>query len=121
MNLKNYIKQSPTGEAKRLAECLGVSKSYMSQMISGLSAVNPERCVVIEKETAGVVTRRDLRPLDWARIWPDLIPKGAALELEKITNGALKCDLSVYKKRPRKYKRRSSPDTSPKENPSEKA
>lgn len=53
--------------------------------------------------------------------WPEIIPKGAALELEKITNGALKCDLSVYKKRPRKYKRRSSPDTSPKENPSEKA
>ncbi|EDT3088914.1 hypothetical protein XS16_005406, partial [Salmonella enterica subsp. enterica serovar Newport] len=27
--------------------------------------------------------------------WPEIIPKGAALELEKITNGALKCDLSV--------------------------
>ncbi|OIN31680.1 hypothetical protein AO411_2029045 [Salmonella enterica subsp. enterica serovar Sarajane] len=53
--------------------------------------------------------------------WSEIIPKGAALELEKITNGALKCDLSVYKKRPRKYKRRSSPDTSPKEKPSEKA
>lgn len=38
--------------------------------------------------------------------WPELIPKGAALELEKITNGALKCDLSVYKSRPRRNKRR---------------
>lgn len=45
--------------------------------------------------------------------WSEIIPKGAALELEKITNGALKCDLSVYKNRPRKNKRRSSPDTSP--------
>lgn len=45
--------------------------------------------------------------------WGNLVPKGAALELEKITNGALKCDLSVYKNRPRKNKRRSSPDTSP--------
>ncbi|EIP3426193.1 hypothetical protein LSE82_005056 [Salmonella enterica] len=45
--------------------------------------------------------------------WPEIIPKCAALELEKITNGALKCDLSVYKNRPRKNKRRSSPDTSP--------
>ncbi|MFZ4219176.1 Cro/CI family transcriptional regulator [Enterobacter ludwigii] len=42
--------------------------------------------------------------------WRGLIPKGAALELEKITNGALKCDLSLYKSRPRKNKR-----TSPKE------
>ncbi|EFQ8337995.1 hypothetical protein HZV21_005093 [Salmonella enterica] len=45
--------------------------------------------------------------------WSEIIPKGAALELEKITNGALKCDLSVYKNRPRKNKRRSSPGTSP--------
>lgn len=75
MNLKNYIKQSSKGEAKRLAGCLGVSKSYMSQMISGLAAVNPERCVVIENETLGAVTRRDLRPLDWRRIWPDLNEK----------------------------------------------
>lgn len=39
--------------------------------------------------------------------WSELIPKGAALELEKITKGALKCDLSVYKSRPRKNKRSS--------------
>lgn len=37
--------------------------------------------------------------------WGDLIPKGAALELEKITNGALKCDLALYKNRPRKNRR----------------
>lgn len=36
--------------------------------------------------------------------WPELIPKGAALELEKLTDGALKCDLSLYKNRPRKNK-----------------
>lgn len=78
MNLKNYIKQSSKGEAKRLAGCLGVSKSYMSQMISGLAAINPERCVVIEKETLGMVTRRDLRPSDWWRVWPDLSNKFGA-------------------------------------------
>ncbi|MBZ1665042.1 Cro/CI family transcriptional regulator [Klebsiella pneumoniae] len=37
--------------------------------------------------------------------WSELIPKGAALELEKITNGALKCDLSLYREHPRKNKR----------------
>ncbi|EGN1928408.1 hypothetical protein IR671_002391 [Salmonella enterica] len=42
-------------------------------------------------------------------LWGELIPKGAALELEKITNGALKCDLSLYKGRQRKNKR--SPST----------
>lgn len=42
--------------------------------------------------------------------WPELIPKGAALELEKITNGALKCDLSLYRAHPRKNKRSQPSD-----------
>ena len=29
-------------------------------------------CVRIENETAGKVTRRDLRPDDWQKIWPEL-------------------------------------------------
>lgn len=37
--------------------------------------------------------------------WSELIPKGAALELEKLTDGALKCDLSMYKVRHRKNNR----------------
>lgn len=37
--------------------------------------------------------------------WPELIPKGAALELEKLTNGALKCDLSLYQNGPRRGRR----------------
>lgn len=40
--------------------------------------------------------------------WPELIPKGAALELEKLTDGALKCDLSLYKSRQRKNKHGSA-------------
>ncbi|GJL37376.1 hypothetical protein TUM17576_41960 [Enterobacter hormaechei] len=42
--------------------------------------------------------------------WGTLIPKSAALELEKITNGALKCDLSLYKGRQRKNKRVQQPE-----------
>ncbi|EFE3785705.1 helix-turn-helix domain-containing protein [Escherichia coli] len=41
--------------------------------------------------------------------WPELIPKGAALELEKLTDGALKCDLNLYKNRSRKNKRGAHP------------
>ena len=38
--------------------------------------------------------------------WGNTIPKGAALELEKITNGALKCDLSLYSEGPRRGRRK---------------
>lgn len=31
-----------------------------------------ERCAAIERATSGAVTRRDLRPNDWHRIWPEL-------------------------------------------------
>jgi DNA-binding transcriptional regulator YdaS (Cro superfamily) len=33
---------------------------------------SPENCVVIERATGGLVTRKDLRPDDWERIWPEL-------------------------------------------------
>jgi DNA-binding transcriptional regulator YdaS (Cro superfamily) len=31
-----------------------------------------EHCATIERATGGAVTRKDLRPDDWARIWPEL-------------------------------------------------
>lgn len=43
--------------------------------------------------------------------WGIIIPKGRALELEKITNGALKCDLDLYKGRQRKNKSNPSKES----------
>ncbi len=34
---------------------------------------SPEYCVAIEQATGGQVSRRDLRPEDWHRIWPELV------------------------------------------------
>lgn len=33
---------------------------------------SPVNCVAIEHATEGKVTRKDLRPHDWASIWPEL-------------------------------------------------
>jgi DNA-binding transcriptional regulator YdaS (Cro superfamily) len=38
----------------------------------------PAYCLAIETATGGAVTRRDLRPGDWHRIWPDLAMKAEA-------------------------------------------
>ncbi len=35
-------------------------------------------CAAIEQATAGKVTRRDLRPDDWQRIWPELATPDSA-------------------------------------------
>jgi DNA-binding transcriptional regulator YdaS (Cro superfamily) len=71
VDLKSYF-VTERGAAKKLAEAIGVSPSYLSQMSSGITPISPERAVSIEKATGGVVTRRDLFPESWERIWPEL-------------------------------------------------
>ncbi|MGT2474577.1 YdaS family helix-turn-helix protein [Paraburkholderia terrae] len=71
MDLKTYISKSERGTAKRIADHIDVSSSYLSQMAAGTSPISPQRCVAIELFTNGSVTRRDLRPRDWRFIWPE--------------------------------------------------
>lgn len=72
MDLKTYISNSPRGTASGLARALSISPSYLSQMASGLAPISPERSVAIERATGGAVSRRELRPEDWQRIWPEM-------------------------------------------------
>ncbi|RXK33851.1 XRE family transcriptional regulator [Arsenophonus endosymbiont of Bemisia tabaci Asia II 3] len=73
MELKKYIDSLERGGSKNLARKLNISKSFLSQMASGLCAISPKRCVEIELVTYGKVSRKDLRPDDWHKIWPELI------------------------------------------------
>ena len=60
------------GRGATLAREIGVSPVMVSQWASGPRVAPIERCVPIERATSGEVTRRDLRPDDWAAIWPEL-------------------------------------------------
>lgn len=75
MNLREYLEKLPRGGAASLAEKLSISPSFLSQIAARTCAVSPERCVEIELATNGEVTRKDLRPDDWERIWPELSEK----------------------------------------------
>jgi DNA-binding transcriptional regulator YdaS (Cro superfamily) len=75
MDLKTYI-QADRGRASRLAKKLGITRSFLSQLASGRAPISPVRCVDIERETEREVTRPELRPDDWVRIWPELVPPG---------------------------------------------
>jgi DNA-binding transcriptional regulator YdaS (Cro superfamily) len=58
------------GGLTKLAEAIGQSTQTVSNWRSrGVPVVH---CAAIEQATGGKVTRRDLRPDDWARIWPEL-------------------------------------------------
>ena len=72
MELKAYLAMAPRGTASKLAASLGISPSYLSQLSGGSSPISPGRCVAIERETRGAVTRKDMRPEDWDLIWPEL-------------------------------------------------
>lgn len=75
MDLKTYI-QADRGRASRLADKLGISRSYLSQLASGKAPLSAARCVAIERETEREVTRQELKSIDWPDIWPELIPPG---------------------------------------------
>lgn len=72
MQFRAYLDLLERGGMTKLADDLKVSISYLSQLASGASPISPARCVEIESATKGVVTRKDLRPNDWAKIWPEL-------------------------------------------------
>ena len=51
----------------------GTTERYLRKAVSAKQVIRPAVCVAIERETQGQVTRKDLRPHDWADIWPELV------------------------------------------------
>lgn len=67
MELKTYLSNLQRGGISKLANALGISSSYLSQLSSGLAPISLERCIEIEKATGGAVRCEELRPdVDWA-------------------------------------------------------
>lgn len=60
------------GSQVGLAKQLKVSPAFVHQMLSGTRPVPPNLCPRLEKLSGGSVSRKDLRPLDWQEIWPEL-------------------------------------------------
>lgn len=54
------------------ARSVGMSQAMLYQITKGLRPVPEKLCVRIERATNGAISRRDLRPDDWADIWPEL-------------------------------------------------
>ncbi len=59
------------GGLAKLAEVMGESAQTVSNWRA--RGVPIQKCAQLERATAGIVTRRDLRPDDWHRIWPELV------------------------------------------------
>ncbi len=73
MKLSNYFEQQGRGAASRLAALIGAYSSDVSDWTNGLRPVPVRFAVAIEAATNRVVSRKDLHPTDWQKIWPELI------------------------------------------------
>lgn len=71
MNLQDWLKQEH-GRQAALARHLGIKPPQVADWISRDKPIPLVHMAAIESYTAGQVTRRDMRPNDWQRIWPEL-------------------------------------------------
>lgn len=78
-----YINESSRIERARFFALVTTSEGYLRKACSVGQRLGPTLCVSIERATNGAVTRRDLRPDDWARIWPELADGAGAIPVEE--------------------------------------
>lgn len=62
MTLNDWFATQPRGAKAEMAEKLGVSRTWMGQVIHGRGTCSPELAVEIHRLTGGAVTREELRP-----------------------------------------------------------
>lgn len=62
MTLIEYFEKKPRGSKLAMANALGVSKTWVSLILSGKQMPSPELCMEIERYTKGQVKRKTLRP-----------------------------------------------------------
>lgn len=60
------------GSMTKLASMIGVSPPTVHEWKTAKRPIPVLRCMSIELATEGIVTRKDLRPDDWHKIWPEL-------------------------------------------------
>ena len=56
-----------------LAQSLQLSQPFVTQMASGAKSIPIEHMAAIESFTDGAVTRQDMHPTGWHRVWPELV------------------------------------------------
>lgn len=69
--LKDWLDKK-NGRRIELARALNVPQSFVTKLASGERPIPINHMAAIEVFTEGEVTRRDMRPDDFARIWPEL-------------------------------------------------
>lgn len=71
MDLRAYC-ELERGNQQRLADGTGLDYGYINQIVNGRRPIPIEHAAKIEELTGGMVTRKEMFPYKWKRIWPEL-------------------------------------------------
>lgn len=87
MELAQWCKEQ-RGRQQGLSKHLGVKQPVVAAWLSRRRPVPVEHGAAIESFTSGAVTRPELFPNDWRRIWPELAAYEAAGQVSQkgVTN-----------------------------------
>lgn len=72
MDLKTYLRDLLPEERESLAARCQTSVGHLRNVSYGLRPCATDLAVRIERESGHAVTRKELRPDDWADHWPEL-------------------------------------------------
>lgn len=74
MKLKEYLNNIES--ASSLSRRINVPNVSISNWANGKRPIPIKWMTIIESETKGQVSRKDMRPDDWHEIWPELADNG---------------------------------------------
>ena len=72
MDLKIYLSQE-RGRLAALAKAIGAHAPDVSRWADGKRPIPAIHGAAIEAATGGLVTRQEMFPDEWQRIWPELV------------------------------------------------
>ena len=73
MKLTDYIKQLDSQTRDAFAAFCEVSPGHLRNVAYGYRRCTPELAALVELHSQGQVTRRELCPDNWQRVWPELV------------------------------------------------
>ena len=73
MNLIEYC--AIRGNQSYLAKKTGIAPAFINQIARGVRWVPAQSAAAIEKATNGAVTRQEMFPDDWEKIWTEFAKK----------------------------------------------
>jgi DNA-binding transcriptional regulator YdaS (Cro superfamily) len=72
MKLSHYLAQE-RGRQAALAKAIGAHAPDVSRWADGTRAIPTDYGAQIETATGGLVTRQEMFPDKWQRVWPELV------------------------------------------------